>query len=65
MLEFLILAILMGVKWDLRVVLICISKMTKNVGYFFKGFLPLDSPLSRILFINVLFLKWVIWFVDV
>jgi hypothetical protein len=34
--EFLILAILTGVKWDLRVVLICIALMTKNVEHFFR-----------------------------
>jgi hypothetical protein len=32
--EFLILAILTGVRWNLRVVLICISLMTKNVEHF-------------------------------
>jgi hypothetical protein len=31
--EFLILAILTGVKWNLRVVLTCISLMTKNVEH--------------------------------
>jgi hypothetical protein len=29
--EFLILVILTGVRWNLRVVLICISLMTKNI----------------------------------
>jgi hypothetical protein len=34
--EFLILAFLTGVRWNLRVVLICISLMIQNVEHFFR-----------------------------
>ena len=36
--EFLILDILTGVRWNLRVVLICISLMIKNVEHFSRCF---------------------------
>jgi hypothetical protein len=34
--EFLILAILTGVRWNLRVVFVCISLMIKDVEHFFQ-----------------------------
>jgi hypothetical protein len=36
--EFLILAILIGVRWNLRAVLICISLMTEDAEHFFRCF---------------------------
>ena len=33
---FLILAILTGLRWNLRIILICISLMTKDIEYFLK-----------------------------
>ena len=48
---FLILAILTGVRWNLRVVLICISLKTKNVEHFFKRLSAiLDSSVESSLF---------------
>ena len=39
--EFLSLAILNGVRWNLRVVLICISQVTNDVEHFLKCFLAI------------------------
>ena len=52
--EFLILAILAGVRWNLRVVLICISLMTKDVEDFFRCFSPIQySSVENSLFSSV------------
>jgi hypothetical protein len=48
--EFLFLAILTGVRLNLRVVLICISLMIKHAEYFFSGASqPFDIPQVRVL----------------
>jgi hypothetical protein len=38
----------MGVTWNLRVILICISLMTKDIKHFFKFFLAIsDSSFEK------------------
>jgi hypothetical protein len=52
--EFLILAILTVVRWKLRVVLICISLMSKDVEHFFRCFLAIQySSVENSLFSSV------------
>jgi hypothetical protein len=48
--EILILVILTGVRWNLRVLLICISMMIKDAEHFFSGVSqPFSIPQLRIL----------------
>ena len=52
---FLILAILTGIIWNLRVVLVCISLMTRDVVHFFKCLSAiLDYSVESSLFRSVL-----------
>jgi hypothetical protein len=62
--EFLILAILTGVKWNLRVVLICISLMTRDAEHFFRCFSATRySSVENSLFSYCIpFFNKIIWF---
>jgi hypothetical protein len=52
--EFLILAILTGVRWNLRAVLICICLMTKDTEHFFRCFSVIwYSSVENLLFSSV------------
>jgi hypothetical protein len=52
--DFLILAILTGVRWNLRVVLICIFMMVTDIEHFFRCFSALwYSSVENSLFISV------------
>jgi hypothetical protein len=52
--EILILAILTGVRWNLRVVLIYISLVIKDVEHFLSASWPFElSPLKILLFSSV------------
>ena len=53
-LSYLIIDILIGLKWHLRVILSCISLMTKSVDHFFKCFSAIrDSSVENSLFSSV------------
>jgi hypothetical protein len=54
--EFLILAILTGVRWNLRVVLICICLMIKDVEHFLGASQPFSISQLRILCLALYFI---------
>jgi hypothetical protein len=52
--EFFILVFLTGIMWNLRVVLICISLISKDIEPFFRCFSPIwYSPVENSLFSSV------------
>jgi hypothetical protein len=65
--EFLILAILTGVRWNFRVYLICISLMTRDVEHYFSCLSATGySSVENYLFISLPhFIDRVIWFFEV
>ena len=61
--EFLILAILTGVRWNLRVVLICFFLMIKDVEHFLGASQPFGIPQLRFLCLALYpIFNRVIWF---
>ena len=64
LLEFLILAILICIGWNLRVIFICVFMMTKDIEQFFRCLGTIqDSSVENSLFSSVsYFFSWVIWF---
>jgi hypothetical protein len=62
--EFLILVILIGVRLNLRVILICISLITKDLEHFFRCFSGIqDYSVVNSLFSSIThFFDWVVWF---
>jgi hypothetical protein len=64
--EVLILAILIGVRWNLGVVLIHISLISKDFEHFFRCFSAIqNSSVMNSQFSSVLhFFDWVVWFLD-
>jgi hypothetical protein len=54
---------LTSVRWNLRIVLICISLLTEDIEHFFLGVSqPFGIPQLRILFSSVPLFNRVIWF---
>jgi hypothetical protein len=49
---FLMIAILMGMRWNLYVTLICISFVAKNVKYFFMCVLAICISFSKNCLLN-------------
>ena len=64
--EFLILAILTGARWNLRVVFICISLMITDVEHFFRCFsaIPCSSVENSLFSSEPHFLMWLFDFLE-
>jgi hypothetical protein len=60
---FLMIAILTGVRWNLSVVLICISFMDRDDKHFLYAFLPFEFLLLRKFCLVQLPIYWLVhWF---
>jgi hypothetical protein len=62
---FLILDILTGVRWNLRIVLICISLMTKDVEHFLRCLDIQYSSVENSLLVIYPIFNMVVWFSEV
>jgi hypothetical protein len=64
--EVLILAILIGLRWNLRVVLIYIFLVTKDFEHLFKFFsdIPDSSVVSSLFNSLPHFFYWIVWVFD-
>jgi hypothetical protein len=66
LLEFFILAILTSVRRNLKVILICISVIVKDIEQSFNGFLATyDSTVETYLFRYVPHFNRIIWYVNI